>query len=183
MLRQHTETMFEITDLQKIGVGLAGFGIAFLFLGVLMIFDKGLLAIGNVSSFFFQGEKPLNWEKFPFQILFISGLGCVIGPERTFRFFFQRHKARASVAFFGGIAVVLLGYPIIGMVLESYGFFLLFSGFFPVAVNFLRRVPVLGQILNAPGISRLVDRIAGDSNRTTVWGVRDFVNFTFNFSS
>lgn len=41
--------MFEITDLQKIGVGLAGFGITFLFLGVLMLFDKGLLAIGNVS--------------------------------------------------------------------------------------------------------------------------------------
>ena len=34
----------------EIGVGLAGFGVAFLFLGMLLLFDKGLLAVGNVSS-------------------------------------------------------------------------------------------------------------------------------------
>ena len=43
--------MIEITDFQKIGVGLAGFGVTFLFLGVVLLFDKGLLAIGNVSHF------------------------------------------------------------------------------------------------------------------------------------
>lgn len=140
--------MFEITDVQKIGVGLAGFGVSFLFLGVLLLFDKGLLAIGN--------------------ILFIAGLACVIGLERTFRFFFQKHKIKASIAFFGGISVVLLGWPLLGMLIETYGFVLLFSGFFPVAINFLRRVPVLGTLLNFPGIRGLVDKLAGDSSRTTV---------------
>uniref|UniRef100_A0A336LUM9 CSON002262 protein n=1 Tax=Culicoides sonorensis TaxID=179676 RepID=A0A336LUM9_CULSO len=140
--------MFEVSDIQKIGVGLAGFGITFLILGILLIFDKGLLAIGN--------------------ILFICGLGCVIGLERTFRFFFQKHKLRASLAFFGGIVVVLLGFPLIGMLIESYGFFLLFSGFFPVAINFLRRVPILRNILNAPGINTVIDRLAGETDRTRV---------------
>ncbi|XP_017104586.1 vesicle transport protein GOT1B isoform X2 [Drosophila bipectinata] len=122
--------MIEITDLQKIGIGLAGFGISFLFFGMLLLFDKGLLAIGN--------------------ILFLSGLGCVIGVERTLRFFFQRHKVKGTTAFFGGIIIVLLGFPIIGMIIESYGFFALFSGFFPVAINFLGRVPLLGPLLNIP---------------------------------
>ncbi|CAG9768198.1 unnamed protein product [Ceutorhynchus assimilis] len=140
--------MFDISDTQKIGVGLAGFGVFFLFLGMLMLFDKSLLALGN--------------------ILFISGLAAVIGRERTFRFFFQRHKLRGSFAFFGGIIMVLLGWPMVGMILEAYGFFLLFSGFFPVAINFLRRVPILGTLLNMPGISKIVDKLAGDSNRTKV---------------
>lgn len=134
----------QITDFQKIGVGLAGFGIAFLFLGIVFFFDKGLLAIGN--------------------ILFISGLAFVIGLERTFRFFFQRHKVKATGFFMGGIFVVLLGWPVIGMVLETYGFFLLFSGFFPVAINFLRRVPVIGTVLGLPGIRSIADRLGESSS-------------------
>jgi len=120
----------------EIGVGLAGFGVAFLFLGMLLLFDKGLLAVGN--------------------ILFLSGLAFVIGLERTFRFFFQYHKIKGTSAFFGGILVVLFGYPLIGMIIEAYGFIVLFSGFFPVAVNFLRRIPIIGSILNLPGISSVI---------------------------
>jgi hypothetical protein len=135
--------MLQVTDFQKIGVGLAGFGIVFLFLGMVLLFDKGLLAIGN--------------------ILFICGLAFVIGLERTFRFFFQRHKLKSTGFFIGGMVIVLIGWPVVGMCVELYGFFLLFSGFFPVAVNFLRRVPVLGSILNLPGIRSVADRI-GESN-------------------
>ncbi|XP_013108022.1 vesicle transport protein GOT1B isoform X1 [Stomoxys calcitrans] len=138
--------MIEVTDVQKIGIGLSGMGIAFLFLGVLFLFDKGLLAIGN--------------------ILFLSGLGCVIGLERTFRFFFQRHKIKGSIAFFGGIFVVLMGFPIIGMIIESYGFFALFSGFFPVAISFLSRIPILGSLFNTPFMEKLVQKLGGDTGRT-----------------
>lgn len=40
--------------LLEIGVGLAGFGMFFLFLGVLLLFDKSLLALGNVGIFYFK---------------------------------------------------------------------------------------------------------------------------------
>jgi len=58
--------------------------------------------------------------------LFITGLTFVIGLERTFRFFFQKHKVKGTAFFFGGIFVVLVGWPVVGMVVEMYGFFLLF---------------------------------------------------------
>ena len=105
---------------------------------------------------------------FCLQILFLSGLAFVIGLERTFRFFFQWHKVKGTSAFFGGIIVVLLGWPVTGMIVECFGFVVLFSGFFPVAINFLRRIPVIGQILNLPGISTYADRMAGDQYKTMV---------------
>jgi len=83
--------------------------------------------------------------------------------ERTFSFFFQMHKLKGTAAFFGGIFIVLIGWPLIGMCIEVYGFILLFSGFFPVAINFLRRMPVIGQVLSLPYISSFADRIAGES--------------------
>merc|ERR1712115_484780 len=128
--------------------GLAGFGVAFLFLGMLLLFDKGLLAVGN--------------------ILFLSGLAFVIGLERTFRFFFQYHKIKGTSAFFGGILVVLLGYPLIGMIIEAYGFIVLFSGFFPVAVNFLRRIPIIGTILNMPPIGTYLDKLSDDNYKQMI---------------
>jgi hypothetical protein len=140
--------MLEISDFQKIGLGLAAFGVAFLMLGVMLLFDKGLLAIGN--------------------ILFISGLAFIIGLERTFWFFFQKHKWKASLAFFSGITVVLIGWPLIGMIVESYGFILLFRGFFPAALSFLTRVPVLGTILSLPLINKIVEKVGGDSRRSMV---------------
>ncbi|MBN3324891.1 PKHA6 protein, partial [Atractosteus spatula] len=92
--------------LSELGVGLTAFGLFFLMFGVLLYFDSVLLAFGN--------------------ILFLAGLAVIIGLRRTFQFFFQRHKLRGSAFFLGGVALVLLRWPVVGMVMETYGFVLLF---------------------------------------------------------
>ncbi|XP_029989539.1 vesicle transport protein GOT1A [Sphaeramia orbicularis] len=112
--------MAAITEFQKVGIGLMGFGLFFLVFGVLFYFDSVLLAFGN--------------------ILFLSGLAFIIGFRRTAHFFFQRHKFRGSLFFLGGVALVLCRWPIIGMLVESYGFVLLFRSFFPMALGFLLSV-------------------------------------------
>jgi len=133
--------MFNINDGQKIGIFLTAFGSFFLFLGMILFFDRVLLAFGN--------------------LLFISGLSFMIGLQRTFNFFFQSHKLKSSGCFFAGIFIVLLGWPLVGMITEAYGFFLLFSGFFPVIINFLRRVPVIGSLMNIPIINKFLERMEG----------------------
>ena len=89
------------------------------------------------------------------------GLILVIGVGKSTSFFVQPEKLKGSGCFFGGILVVLLGWPIIGMAIEIYGFIALFGGFFPMAINVLRVMPVIGTILALPGISNVCDTIVG----------------------
>lgn len=95
-------------------MGLVGFGIFFLFLGMLLFFDNGLLAMGNVGGVFVSikhrfGKKSKRvvlpkrlWPydgvrtdvNYPDQIFFVAGLALIIGLRSTFAFFFQRHKVK-----------------------------------------------------------------------------------------
>ncbi|XP_072280681.1 vesicle transport protein GOT1A [Pyxicephalus adspersus] len=118
-----------ISELQKLGAGLTGFGVFFLVFGVLLYFDTVLLAFGN--------------------ILFLAGLALIIGLNRTFSFFFQWHKLRGSSFFIGGALLVLLRWPVIGILCEIYGFINLFRGFFPVVFGFLAslgNIPLLTKL-------------------------------------
>lgn len=157
-------------------MGLTGFGVFFLFFGMMLFFDKALLAIGNVSwSIILSTTSPSYdlwdvlhpWSCCPsllsVQILFVTGLSFVIGLERTFRFFFQRHKAKATTFFLGGVFVVLIGWPIIGVVLEIYGFFLLFRS----AQTEIQPSPYhcYPELVLISGLNLLMPSLTGDSSR------------------
>ncbi|VDQ06860.1 unnamed protein product [Trichobilharzia regenti] len=120
------------SDFQKIGLGLLAFGVGFLCLGVLFFFDAALLALGNV--------------------LFLAGIGCLIGLQKACTFFFRRTSLKGAAFFFGGIAVVLFGFPFIGMLLEIYGMINLFSpmnNLFNISVP--RKVPMYQTIHSVLG--------------------------------
>ncbi|XP_017652925.1 vesicle transport protein GOT1A isoform X2 [Nannospalax galili] len=108
--------MISITEWQKIGVGITGFGVFFILFGILLYFDSVLLAFGN------------------------------------------RHKLKGTSFFLGGVAIVLLRWPLLGMLLEAYGFISLFKGFFPMAFGFL------GTAANIPFLSMLSQRLQGTSS-------------------
>ncbi|KAF7315266.1 hypothetical protein MIND_00041000 [Mycena indigotica] len=131
----------------QIGVALTTFGGLFMLLGVMLFFDGALLALGN--------------------ILFVSGITLIIGPKKTFYFFARKQKLRGSICFVGGIILVFLKWPFIGMIVETFGFLNLFGDFFPVIVTFLRQVPFLGTALSLPYIRDVVDRLAGSRTFAT----------------
>ena len=56
---------------------------------------------------------------------------------------------QGSGFFLSGVLVVLYGWAVVGMLLETYGFWLLFSEFFPTVLSSLRSFPVLGRLFGS----------------------------------
>jgi len=131
----------QFNDNRKIGAGLTGFGSLFLLLGILLFFDRAMLALGN--------------------LLFLAGITLLIGAKKTVVFFSRRQKWRGTVCFLGGIAVVLIGYPVIGMLFEIFGILNLFGNFFPIVLSIFRQLPVIGPCLNLPVVQRIMDKLMG----------------------
>ena len=138
-----------VSDNTKIGTGLMFLGFTFLFLGVLFLFDSTLIALGD--------------------LLFLAGLTLTIGASRTLRFFSRKDRLRGILAFFGGVALVVMCHrPIFGMILQAYGLVYLFGQFFPIAAASLREVPVVGCVFRHPTVERFFagfGKVVGDGRR------------------
>ena len=120
-------------------------GCLFLFLGVLFLFDSAMLALGD--------------------ILFLTGLTMTIGFSRTARFFSRKDRIRGIVSFFGGIFLVMIRWPVIGMICQLYGLVYLFGQFFPIAAQSLQDTPVIGDLLRVPAVENFFASFGGGGNR------------------
>ncbi|KAK4655713.1 Golgi Transport [Podospora pseudocomata] len=122
-----------LSDSQKVGVAFCSGGGFFLIGGVLLFFDRAMLAMGN--------------------ILFLIGLTIIIGPAKTAVFFARRQKIQGTLAFFSGLTLIFLRWPLIGFLIELYGILILFGDFLGTILGFARNIPVVG-----PYVGMLVDR-------------------------
>jgi len=86
-------------------------------------------------------------------ILFLIGLTIIIGHQKTMLFFARRQKLKGTAAFFGGLTLILIRWPLIGFLIELYGILILFGDFLGTIAGFARNIPVVG-----PWIGTAVDR-------------------------
>ncbi|KAI8476455.1 MAG: Got1/Sft2-like family-domain-containing protein [Monoraphidium minutum] len=127
-----------LNDQRKIGLGLAAFGFLFTMLGIMMFFDRGLLAMGN--------------------LLFLAGMTLTIGVQATVQFFTRRRNRQGSAFYLGGACLVIIGWTMTGMLVEAYGFWLLFCEFIPTVLTYARRVPFVGRALEVPWLRTLYNK-------------------------
>ncbi|KAK7304297.1 hypothetical protein VNO77_45165 [Canavalia gladiata] len=118
---------YELSEIKKIGIGLIGFGIFFTFLGIVLFFDRGLLALGNIFS--------------------LAGVAILLGWHSTWALFTDRANYKGSASFLLGLFFIFVRWPIVGIILEIYGCVFLFSGFWSSIKVFLYHIPVVGWII------------------------------------
>mmetsp|Transcript_4999 Transcript_4999/g.11949 ORF Transcript_4999/g.11949 Transcript_4999/m.11949 type:complete len:322 (+) Transcript_4999:265-1230(+) len=115
------------TGNRKIGLPMLAIGGALTILGASLFFNKTLMRLGN--------------------LFFVAGVPMTLGPGRTAGYFFQPKKARATGCLAAGVVLVFVGWPILGIVLEAFGFLNLFGNMFPMAMMIMKQMPVIGPLL------------------------------------
>ncbi|MCJ1441449.1 MAG: Golgi Transport, partial [Stictis urceolatum] len=108
----------------------------FITLGVILFFDRAMLAMGN--------------------ILFLIGIPLILGPQKTIAFFARRQKIKGTIAFGCGIILILMRWALVGFIVEAYGIAVLFGDFLVTIAGYLGVVPVVG-----PYIQIAVEKLVG----------------------
>ncbi|GCA63268.1 vesicle transport protein, Got1/SFT2-like, partial [Kipferlia bialata] len=96
----------------------------------LFFLDRGFLAMGN--------------------LLFLTGVYLLIGWQRAKALFFQKGRLLPSLAFFGGIVLIMCRWVLVGLIIEGLGFISLFGKFAGVLFLIMSRLPIIGPVFRLP---------------------------------
>ena len=94
------------------------------------------------------------------------GITLTIGPPATLRFFSKPRHRIGSACFLGGTALIILSWTVVGLLIQAYGFWRLFSAFFPTVLQYARQVPYLNKVLDLPVVKNVINRVAPASGAT-----------------
>ena len=64
--------------------------------------------------------------------------------------------------------MVIMGWSVVGILLEIFGFVNLFGSFFPLVLSFLRNLPIIGNIISSPSVTGVVDKVSGKDSSSMV---------------
>lgn len=109
-----------------------------------MFLDKALMALGN--------------------IMFLSGITLTIGIPSTIKFFTKKKHRIGSACFLGGTGLIIIGWALVGLVVQGYGFWRLFAAFIPTVLQYARSVPYVSRVLDLPVVKHMLNRVAPASS-------------------
>ncbi|KAJ3450538.1 golgi transport protein 1-related [Anaeramoeba flamelloides] len=103
-------------------------GVLILFTGIIYLFDRKLLLLGNT--------------------IFLTGLVLMIGLSDLKSFVFSSGRTKIFLIVMFGIVIMLIGYNVIGIVIELIGLLALLGIYLPVVIRFLHSIPLINNIFN-----------------------------------
>ena len=117
-----------ICHVAEVGLIVSGFGVLFLAMGVGLLFDAALLALGNV--------------------LLSVGFMITIGLQNIASLITNLSRLPGTICFILGMYMVITGWARIGIIIEFIGIITLFINFFPFVFWFIEWIPFIGPILS-----------------------------------
>jgi len=124
---------------RKTGLMACAAGAALTMLGVSLFFEKNLIRLGN--------------------LLLVFGAFFVAGPQRAVGYLADTTKLRGTLVFAAGFFLILSGHPLLGTLVEVFGFFNLFGNLFPLLGSVVSRLPVVNSLAN------LASDVVGDQQQ------------------
>lgn len=124
-------------------------GISSYIFGLVLFFDRVFLLLGN--------------------ILFLSGASYSAGCFTLTMFFVKPSKLKGSICYFVGMFSILIGWALVGGVLQLVGIYYLFRDFIPQIYSSAKYIPGIGPyICSSTFLKDLVAKMSGTAKVNVV---------------